>query len=74
MKPLHILSCMAAARATAALVDVFKRADRGAGDLVEVADQARARGITCKQAYYGLSGHGQQSERLHSKAEQPRIN
>ncbi|WP_442966277.1 DUF2514 family protein [Pseudomonas sp. URMO17WK12:I11] len=36
------------------LADVLKRADQRAGDLAEVADQARARGVTCEQAYDGL--------------------
>lgn len=44
----------AAARAAMVLADVFKRADQRAGDLAEVADQARARGMTCEQAYDGL--------------------
>jgi pyridoxal/pyridoxine/pyridoxamine kinase len=56
-------SCTAAASkaATSAamvLAEVLKRADQRAGDLAEVADQARARGLTCEQAYDGLSGHG----------------
>jgi hypothetical protein len=45
----------AAARAAVVLADVLKRADQRAGDLAEVADQARARGMTCEQAYDGLS-------------------
>jgi hypothetical protein len=44
----------AAARAAMVLADVFKRADQRAGDLAEVADQARSRGLTCEQAYDGL--------------------
>lgn len=53
-------SCTAAAskaatRAAALLADVLKRADQRAGDLAEVADQARARGMTCEQAFDGLS-------------------
>jgi hypothetical protein len=44
----------AAARAAAVLADVFKRADQRAGELAEVADQARARGVTCEMAYDGL--------------------
>ncbi|MBV7571789.1 DUF2514 domain-containing protein [Pseudomonas sp. PDM32] len=44
----------AAARAAAVLADVLKRADQRAGDLAAVADQARARGMTCEQAYDGL--------------------
>ncbi|WP_254797576.1 DUF2514 family protein [Geopseudomonas aromaticivorans] len=63
----------AAARSSAVLADVLNLADQRAGDLVEVADQVRARGMTCGQAYYGLSGHGTQGERLHSKAEHPSI-
>lgn len=56
-------SCTAAASKTAAryaavLADVFKRADQRAGDLAEVADQARARGMTCERSYSALSsGH-----------------
>jgi len=45
----------AAARAAMVLADVLKRADERAGDLAEVADQARARGVTCEQAYDGIS-------------------
>lgn len=45
----------AAARAAMVLADVLKRADQRAGELAEVADQARARGVTCEQAYDGLS-------------------
>ena len=44
----------AAARAAAVLADVLKRADQRAGELAEVADQARARGMTCEQAYISL--------------------
>jgi len=44
----------AAARAAMVLADVLKRADQRAGDLATVADQARARGMTCEQAYDGL--------------------
>jgi hypothetical protein len=33
------------------LADVFKRADQRAGDLAAIADQARARGVMCEQAY-----------------------
>lgn len=55
-------SCTAAAsqaatRAAAVLADVFKRADQRAGDLAEVADQARARGLTCEQAYLPLESN-----------------
>ncbi|VVO86858.1 DUF2514 family protein [Pseudomonas fluorescens] len=45
----------AAAHAAMVLADVFKRADQRAGDLAEVADQARARGVTCEQAYEGIA-------------------
>ena len=53
-------SCTAAAsqaatRAAMVLADVLKRADQRAGELAEIADQARARGVTCEQAYDGLS-------------------
>nr|WP_256669111.1 DUF2514 family protein [Pseudomonas sp. C2B4] len=41
----------ATARAVMVLADVFKRAGRRAGDLAEVANQARARGVACEQAY-----------------------
>jgi len=44
----------AAARAAAVLADVFKRADPRTGDLAAMADQARARGLTCEQAYISL--------------------
>ncbi|WP_223538805.1 DUF2514 family protein [Pseudomonas sp. BF-R-12] len=52
-------SCTAAAskaatRAAMVLADVLKRIDQRAGDLAEVADQARARGVTCEQAYDSL--------------------
>ena len=45
----------AAARAAAVLADVFKRADQRAGDLAAIADQARARGLTCEQAFDGIA-------------------
>ncbi|WP_454839739.1 DUF2514 family protein [Pseudomonas hormoni] len=53
-------SCTAAAskavaRAAMVLADVLKRIDQRAGDLAEVADQARARGVTCEHAYDGLA-------------------
>jgi hypothetical protein len=53
-------SCAAAAsKATArtamVLADVFKRANQRAGELAEVAYQARTRGMTCEQAYEGLA-------------------
>jgi pyridoxal/pyridoxine/pyridoxamine kinase len=41
----------AAARAAMVLADVLKRTDQRAGDLAAIADQARARGLTCEQAY-----------------------
>jgi hypothetical protein len=41
----------AAARAAMVLADVLKRADQRAGDLAAIADQARARGLTCEHAY-----------------------
>lgn len=44
----------AAARAAMVLADMLKRADQRAGDLAEAADQSRARGLTCEQAYDGL--------------------
>jgi hypothetical protein len=44
----------AAARYAAVLAHVFKRADQRAGDLAEVADRARARGVTCEQTYDGV--------------------
>lgn len=52
-------SCTAAAsaaatRAVMVLADVLKRADQRAGDLATVADQARARGLTCEQVYDAL--------------------
>jgi hypothetical protein len=52
-------SCTAAAskaatRAAMVLADVLKRADQRAGDLASAADQARARGMTCEQAYDSL--------------------
>ncbi|MFS2197181.1 hypothetical protein ACCD00_01465 [Pseudomonas sp. Pseusp3] len=36
------------------LIDAFKRADQRAFDLAANADQARARGVTCEQAYISL--------------------
>ena len=41
-------------RTAGVLTDVLKRADERAGELAEVADQARARGVTCEQAYDSL--------------------
>jgi len=37
------------------LADVLKRIDQRAGDLAEVADQAKARGVTCERAYDGIA-------------------
>ncbi|WP_447763891.1 DUF2514 family protein [Pseudomonas reinekei] len=45
----------AATRAAMVLADVLKRADQRAGDLASVADQARARGVTCERSYDALS-------------------
>lgn len=45
----------AATRAAMVLADVLKRADQRAGDLAAVADQARARGMTCEAAYQGIA-------------------
>jgi len=45
----------AASRAAVVLADVLKRADQRAGDLAEVADQARARGVTCEAAYGAIA-------------------
>ena len=44
----------AAASAAAVLADVFKRADKRAGDLAAIADLAKARGLTCDQSYEAL--------------------
>jgi len=46
----------AVARYAMVLADVFKQPDERAGDLAEVADQARARGVICEQAYDGVAG------------------
>ena len=56
-------SCTAAAskaatRAAAVLADMFKRADQRAGDLAAIADQARARGLICEQAFDGIAEKG----------------
>lgn len=53
-------SCTAAAsqaatRAVLVFADVLKRADQRAGDLAGYADQSRGRGVTCEQAFDGLS-------------------
>lgn len=45
----------AATRAVLVLADMFKRADKRAGDLAGYADQSRGRGVTCEQAFDGLS-------------------
>ncbi|WP_150792299.1 DUF2514 family protein [Pseudomonas fluorescens] len=37
------------------LADVFKRADERAGDLAGYAQDSHARGVTCTQAYDGIS-------------------
>lgn len=50
----------AAAERARLLADVFKRADARAGRLAEVADQARARGLACEQAYDAVSQGGGQ--------------
>jgi oligoendopeptidase F len=47
----------AATRAAMVLADVLKRAEQRAGDLAATADQARARGVTCEQAYDGLGNN-----------------
>lgn len=49
-----IQSSKAAADAARVLADVLARADQRAGVLASVADQARARGLTCEAAYDGL--------------------
>lgn len=53
-------SCTAAAsqaatRTALVLAELFKRADQRAGDLAADADQSRSRGVTCEQAYEGLT-------------------
>lgn len=53
-------SCTAAAskaatRAAILLADVLKRADQRSSELAEVADQARARGVTCELSYDEIS-------------------
>ncbi|MFW0888376.1 UNVERIFIED_CONTAM: DUF2514 domain-containing protein [Pseudomonas sp. JL1] len=53
-------SCTAAAsqaatRAVLVFADVLKRADQRAGDLAGYADQSRGRGVTCEQAFDGIS-------------------
>nr|WP_241509581.1 DUF2514 family protein [Pseudomonas ovata] len=44
----------AATRAVMVLADVLKRADERAENLAGYADEGRARGVTCEQAYQGL--------------------
>ncbi|WP_256578739.1 MULTISPECIES: DUF2514 family protein [unclassified Pseudomonas] len=53
-------SCTAAASAAATrtalgFAELFKRTDARAGDLAADADQSRARGMTCEQAYESLA-------------------
>ncbi|PYC33852.1 DUF2514 family protein [Pseudomonas protegens] len=53
-------SCTAAAsqaatRTALVLAELFRRADKRAGDLAADADQSRSRGVTCEQAYEGLT-------------------
>jgi len=45
----------AATRAVMVLADLFKRADERAGDLAGYAQDSHARGVTCTQAYDGIS-------------------
>lgn len=45
----------AASRAVMVLADVFKRADERAGELAGYAQDSHARGVTCEQAYDGIS-------------------
>lgn len=45
----------AATRAVVVLADVLRRANQRATDLAGYADQSHARGLTCEQAYDGLS-------------------
>jgi len=51
-----VAASKAATRAAMVLADVLKRADQRAGDLASIADQARARGVTCERAYDALGG------------------
>lgn len=51
-----VAASKAATRVAMVLADVLKRADQRAGELAEVADQARARGMTCEKAYDALGG------------------
>lgn len=53
-------SCIASAskaadHAARVLADVFKLADQAAGIMAAAGDQARARGLTCEQAYDGIA-------------------
>lgn len=48
-------SSKAAAHAARVLADVFKLADKAAGTMAGVADQARVRGSTCEQAFDALT-------------------
>lgn len=45
----------AASRAVMVFADLFKRADERAGDLAGYAQDSHARGVTCTQAYDGIS-------------------
>ncbi len=45
----------AATRTALVLAELFKRADDRAGQLAADADQNRSRGVTCEQAYEGLT-------------------
>ncbi len=50
---LQVIACVAsraATRTAMVLVDVLKRAEQRAGELAEVADQARSKGVTCGTA------------------------
>ena len=44
----------AATHSAMVLADVLKRVDQRAGELAAIADQARARGVTCERAYDAL--------------------
>lgn len=53
-------SCTAAAsqaatRTALVFAELFKRADKRAGDLAADADQSRSRGVTCERAYDGIA-------------------
>lgn len=47
-------SSKAAADTARMLADLFSQADTAAGVMAEVAEQARARGLSCEKAYDGL--------------------